>query len=139
MRIIMPALAAVAALASTPALAADGDAAGLAEELRDPARQAQMAAMVEAMTAIMLDMHVAPLLRAQAEIEGGDPEAVDPDLTVRDLAGPEAENAPREIAVRLPQMMGALAALAVSLEQMLPELRAVGDRLAAPAAADSVE
>jgi hypothetical protein len=50
---------------------------------------------------------------------------------VRDLAGPEAEDAPREIAVRVPQMMGALASLAFALEEMLPQLRAIAEPLAA--------
>jgi len=140
MRIVLSAIAAAAAaFASTPALAAEGDAARLADELNDPAKQAEMAAMVQTMANLMLEMPVAPLLRAKAEIEGTDPEAVDPNLTVRDLAGPEAENAPREIAVRLPHMMGALATLAVSLEQMLPQLRAMGDTLARPGTADNAE
>jgi hypothetical protein len=139
MRIMLTAFAAAAAIAATPALAAEGDAARLADELRDPAKQAEIAAMVETMTALMLEMPVAPLLRAKAEMEGTDPEAVDPDLTVRDLAGPEAEAAPREIAVRLPQMMGVLAALAVSFEQMMPQLRAMGDALASPPASEPGE
>jgi len=139
MRLILSACAAATAVASTPALAAADDAKRLADELNDPARQAEIAAMVETMSAVMLEMPVAPLLRAKAQIEGGDSEAVDPDLTVRDLAGPEAEDAPREIATRLPQMMGALAVLAVSLEQMLPQLRAMGDVLAQPGDADNAE
>ena len=139
MRVILPAFAAASALAATPALAAEGDAARLAEELRDPARQAEIAAMVETMTAIMLDMRVAPLLRAKAEIEGGDPDAVDPDLTVRDLAGAEAEDAPREVAKRLPQMMRALATLTVAFEQMLPELRAMGETIAPSPVPDDLE
>lgn len=139
MRPMLPVFAAVAALASTPALAAEDDAARLAEELNDPATQAQISAMVETMSAVLLDMNVAPMLRAKAQIEGADPDSVDPNLTVRDLAGPEAEDAPRELAVRLPQMMGALATLAVSLEQMLPQLREMGDAIAVPAAPDSAE
>ena len=139
MRLPLTALAAVSALASTPAMAAGDDAGKLAEDLRDPATQAQIAAVIETMSAAMLDMNVAPLLRAKAEIEGTDPEAVDPDVTVRELAGPEAEDAPREIATRLPQMMGALAALTVSLEQMMPQLRAMGDAIAHPEAPDSAE
>ena len=139
MRIVLSAFAAVLGLAATPALAAEGDAARLAEELADPAKQAEIAAMIETMTNAMLGMSVAPLARAKAEIEGGDPEAIDPDLTVRDLAGPDAEDMPREIAMRLPHMMGALAVLAVSFEQMLPQLRAMGDTLATPAAPDPVE
>lgn len=133
MRTALTAFAAAAAFAASPALAAEGDAARLAEDLNDPARQAQVAAMVETMAAVMLDMNVAPLLRAEAQIEGRDPAAVDPEVTVRDLAGPDAEDTSREIAVRLPQMMGTLATLAGSLEQMLPQLRAMGDALASQA------
>ena len=139
MRILLTAFAAAAASTATPALAAEGDAARLADELRDPAKQAEIAAMVETMAALMLEMPVAPLLRAKAEIEGADPEAVDPNLTVRDLAGPEVGDAPRELAVRLPQMMGVLATLAVSFEQMLPELRAMGETIAPPPAPDDLE
>ena len=137
MRIVLSAVAALGAIVSTPALADESEPERIADALGDPGKQAEMAAMVETMTALVLDMPVAPLLRAQATMEGGDPDAIDPDLTVRDLAGPDALQAPREIAVRLPQMMGALAALAVSFEQMLPQLRAMGDTLAHPAPSGS--
>lgn len=129
MRYALTALAAAAALASSPALATEDDTAQLAKQLADPDMQAQVAAMAEMMTAVMLDMKVGPLMRAAAEMEGKDPAAVDPGLTVRDLAGPEAADAPHEIAVRVPQMMGALATLAVAMEQMLPQLRAMGEQM----------
>ena len=45
-------------------------------------------------------------------------------------ADPETADAPYEFAHRLPQMMGALAGVAATLEAMLPELRAMGDRIA---------
>ena len=61
---------------------------------------------------------------------GRDPEAVDPNLTVGDLAGLDAAEAPHEVARRLPEMMGAMATMATTLEAMLPELRAMGDRIA---------
>jgi len=82
------------------------------------------------MTQAMLSMPAAPLLRAAETMAGRDPEAVDPDLTVGDLAGPDAAEAPRELAHRLPEMMGAMAAMTAALETMLPELRAMGDRIA---------
>ncbi|HEU4649900.1 MAG TPA: hypothetical protein VFS49_00660 [Croceibacterium sp.] len=113
MRTLLLAFAAASTIAPIPAGASEDEGTRIAEELRDPA--------------------------TQAEIEGSDPEAVDPSLTVRDIAGPEAEAAPREIALRLPQMMGALAALAVSLERMLPQLEAMGDTLAHPDTADDAE
>ena len=134
MRIVLPTL--VLALAPVPALAAEGDAARLADELNDPATQEQMAAAAQAVTDAVLSMPAAPLLRAAETIAGRDPEAVDPDVRVGDLVGPEAAEAPREFAYRLPQMMGALASAAATIEAMLPELRAMGDRIAEDAARD---
>lgn len=135
MRVVLPVLLA-AALAPLPALAAEGDAERLAEELIDPARQEQLAATAEVMAEAVLAMPAGPLLRAAETVAGRDPEGVDPDLTVRDLVGPEAAEAPREMARRLPAMMGAMATLAVTLEALLPELRAMGDRIAEDIADD---
>ena len=58
-----------------------------------------------------------------ATVAGHDPDYIDPDLRVGDLVGPEAAEAPREFAHRLPQMMGAMAAMAAALEGMIPEVR----------------
>ncbi len=136
MRIVLPALIVAGALTPVPALAEPGDAARVAEELNDPARQQQMAAAAEAVSTAVLEMPAAPLLRAAETMAGRDPEAVDPDLRVGDLVGPEAADAPREFAFRLPQMMGALATMAATMEAMLPELRAMGDRIAEDMARD---
>ena len=136
MRIVLPALVAAGALTPATALAAPGDAARVAEELNDPAVQEQMAAVAEAATTAVLDMPVGPLMRAAKTIAGEDPEWVDPDLRVGDVVGPEAADAPREFAHRLPQMMGAMAAAAATMEAMLPELRAMGDRIAEDMAED---
>jgi hypothetical protein len=137
MRIVVPTL--ILALAPVPALAAEGDAARIADELNDPARQEQMAAAAEAVTDAVLSMPAAPLLRAAEAIAGRDPEAVDPDLRVGDLVGPEAAEAPREFAHRLPQAIAALATATATLEAMLPELRAMGDRIADDIARDAYE
>ena len=75
-------------------------------------------------------------LRAAKTMAGEDPEYVDPDLRVGDLVDPETADAPYEFAHRLPQMMGALATAAATLETMLPELRAMGDRIAEDMAGD---
>ena len=130
MRIVLPALVIAGALSPASALAAEGDAARVAEDLNNPVRQEQMAAAAEAVTTAVLDMPAAPLLRAAETIAGRDPEAIDPDLRVGYLVGPEAADAPYEFAHRLPRMMGALAAAAATMEAMLPELRAMGDRIA---------
>ena len=136
MRILFSALVLAGALAPVPALAAPGDAARVAEELNDPVRQEQFATAAEAMTTAVLDMPAAPLLRAAKTIAGDDPDYVDPDLRVGDLVDPDTADAPYEFAHRLPQMMGTLAGLAATLELMLPELRAMGDRIAEDMARD---
>ena len=136
MRIVLPTLVFARALAPVPVLAAPADAARVAEELNDPVRQEQLATAAEAMTTAVLDMPAAPLLRAAKTIAGEDPDYVDPDLRVGDLVDPETADAPYEFAHRLPQMMGALATAAATLELMLPELRAMGDRIAEDMARD---
>lgn len=136
MRIVLPTLVFASALAPVPVLAAPADAARVAEELNDPVRQEQLATAAEAMTTAVLDMPAAPLLRAAKTIAGEDPDYVDPDLRVGDLVDPETADAPYEFAHRLPRMMGALATAAATLELMLPELRAMGDRIAEDMARD---
>jgi len=130
MRIAFPVLVVAGAFAPVPALAAEGDAARVAGELNDPVRQAQMAAAVEAVTTAVLAMPAALLLRAAETMAGRDPEAVDPNLTVGDLAGAEAAEAPHVLAQRLPELMGAMAAMSAALATMLPELQAMGERMA---------
>ena len=139
MRIVLPALAVAGAFAPATALAAPGDAARVAEELNDPVRQEQMAAAAEAATTAVLDMPVGPLMRAAKTIAGEDPEWVDPDLRVGDLVDPETADAPYELAHRLPRAMAAMAGAAATLEAMLPELRAMGDRIAEDMARDIYE
>lgn len=136
MRIALHTLVFASALAPVPVLAAPADAARVAEELNDPVRQEQLATAAEAMTTAVLDMPAAPLLRAAKTIAGEDPDYVDPDLRVGDLVDPETADAPYEFAHRLPQMMGALATAAATLELMLPELRAMGDRISEDMARD---
>jgi hypothetical protein len=139
MRIVLPALIIAGALVPAPVLAAEGEAARVAEALNDPVRQEQMAAAAEAVTDAVLSMPAAPLLRAAKTIAGENPDYVDPDVRVGDLVGPEAADAPREFAHRLPQMMGALATMAATMEAMLPELRAMGDRIAEDMAREVLE
>lgn len=129
MRIALSAVATLCIALSAPALAAPygdegyGEASRAAEDLRDPATQERIAGTMDAAMDAMLGMPAGPLLRAMAEIAGDDPEAIDPDLRVGDLVGPEAADAPREFAYRLPAMMASMAAMAAAMEQMLPEMR----------------
>ena len=123
-------MALVALLTPLPALAQDleSDTREIAGELSDPVRQAQIATMAEVMADAVLDLPVGPFLRAAETMAGRDPEYVDPDLRVGDIAGPDAVRAPREFADRLPEMMGAMAGMAVAMEAVLPQLREAIDR-----------
>ena len=123
MRIVLPIVATALALLPVPALAQESETGRMAEELSDPAKQEQFAVMAEAMAEVLLAMPAAPLLRAAKTMAGEDPEEIDPDLTVGELAGPEAAEAPRELARRLPQMMGAMTILAAALEDLAPLMR----------------
>jgi hypothetical protein len=134
-RTIVLALAAGSALAPLPALAAedaaeDSGLARAAEEMRDPVRQEQVAVMAEAVIASLLEMPVGNLLRSAAEIAGEDPEEIDPNTTLREAAGPEADEAPRLAAKALPKVMSATGALAGAIETMLPEIRRIGEDIA---------
>ena len=134
MRRFVVALAAGTALVPLPALAQDAaEDSGLAraaEEMRDPVRQEQVAVMAEAVIASLLEMPVGNLLRSAAEIAGEDPEEIDPNTTLREAAGPGANEAPRLAARALPKMMSATGALAGALGTMLPEMRRIGEDIA---------
>lgn len=125
MRLALITFAAAGALLPATASAAEPGThtREVAEELRDPARQAQIAASAEAVTDAVLAMPAAPLLRAVKEVAGEDPDYVDPDVRVGDLVDPDTAEKSHEFAHRLPQMMGALAGLSVAVEDLLPELR----------------
>ena len=129
------ALVAAAVAAPIPALASETadeerELARAAEEMRDPVRQEQMAHMAEAVTGAMLDLPVGKLLQAAAAAAGEDPDFVDPDTTLAEVAGPDAEDMPREFARSMPRMMDAMGLLTDALGSMLPELRKAGEDIA---------
>lgn len=125
MRIAMAAITAACAAFSTPALAAEphDEAGRMAEDFRDPVIQRKIAGTVEAVTGAVLDTRIGPLMRAVAELNGEDTGYIDPDARLADMIGPEAADAPREFAHRLPAMMASMTALTAALEHMLPEMR----------------
>lgn len=136
MRGMILALSAGAALLPLPAFAQDeapAEETGLAraaEEMSDPARQAQAAIMAEVVMTALLEVPVGKLLQSAATIAGEDPDEIDPDITLREVAGPEAERAPRQFAAAMPRMMEAAGALAGAFGTMLPELRRIGEDIA---------
>lgn len=116
-------LLAMLAAASSPAIARPEAPSRLGETMRDPATQRTMTAAARAMSEALLNVRIAPFLRAIEAAHGGEPDSVDPDLSLRDYAGPEAERVPHELSRRLPAMMGAMGEMAGGFEAVLPELR----------------
>lgn len=104
------------------------DAARVAETLRDPVLQGQVAAGMAAASEALLDVPLAPLARAVAEAAGEDPRNVDPDMTLRNVS-PEAEGVPAEIRDKLPRVMGAMAGMAGGVSAMIPAWREMAERM----------
>ena len=107
---------------------ADQDLSELAGTLSDPDVQENLTRTLETLGEVLLDLPLAPLADAAAQMAGEEPGSVDPDLTLRRIS-PEAERLPNEIADNLPRMMDAMAGMAQGLEAMLPALRDMADRM----------
>ena len=131
---------AAAALATMPMAASAQDAAPsnidtteLTDKLTDPEFQAQMSDAMRAMSGVLMEMPVGPLIEAAGQMssemgDGAVPD-VDPDATVRDLAGDKAEQATEEMAARLPQMMDTMAGMTDAMAVMLPALEAMAKQM----------
>lgn len=121
------AIAAIAA-APVPALAQTGDAEALSQRLSDPDTQAELAETMAVMGEVLLDLPIASLAQAAAEMAGKDPARVDPDLTLRKMA-PGAGRVPGEVADKLPRMMDGMAGMASGMEAMMPALKSMAARM----------
>ncbi|QPC98992.1 hypothetical protein [Qipengyuania soli] len=133
-RLILPA-AALAAFA-TPAAAQDdavtssetAPLAGMAEQMRDPERQREMAMMVQTMTEVLLDMPIAPLAKAAADMAGEQAEEIDPNMTLRKMA-PDAGEVSKQVGKNLPRAMEAMGSMAEGFAAMAPALREMAERM----------
>ena len=102
----------------------------LGEQMRDPAYQRDMALMLQAMTEVLLDMPVAPLAQAAAEMADKEVRDIDPDLTLRRMV-PQADRAGEEVARVVPRAMQAAGSMAEGLAAMTPLLRNMAARMRA--------
>ena len=136
-RIILATMAFPLAVLAVPAMAQDSDSASpaetealdrMAQSLSDPARQAQLAGTLAALTEIVLDIPLAPLVEPLAEAAGEPAGRVDPDLTLRRMT-PRSDDLSRTIQERLPQAMDRIAGLSGSLAALVPALRDMADQL----------
>jgi hypothetical protein len=122
----------VLALLPSPALARErpSEAAEMARELEDPRNQAAAANALGDLFGVMLGLKAAPLAKAMDAMGERDAaRRIPKGATLGDLAGPEARAMPREIKRRVPGMMTAMAAMTGMLDEMLPQLEAIGDKL----------
>lgn len=115
--------------------AADSGLSDMAEQLGDPAKQREIGLMLQTVTEVLLDLPIAPLAQAVAEVAGKDPELVDPGMTVRSVA-PEAGAIPEQIGENVPRAMRAMSGLAHGMEAMLPALRDLTERMGEATRAD---
>jgi hypothetical protein len=102
----------------------------LGEQMRDPAYQRDMALMLQAMTEVLLDMPVAPLAQAAAQMADKETRDIDPDLTLRRMV-PQADRAGEEVARVVPRAMQAAGSMAEGLAAMTPLLREMAARMRA--------
>ena len=103
--------------ASEPAPLAD-----LSQRMSDPEAQRETALMLQAMTEVLLDVPIAPMAEAAAQMAGEKAQAIDPDLTLRKLA-PQAGRLSEEVARNTPRAMEAMGIMAQGLAAAAPALK----------------
>ncbi len=122
----------VLALLPAPAAARErpSQTAEMARELEDPRNQEAAANAMGALFGVMLNMKAAPLAKAMDAMGERDAARHIPKgATIGDLAGPEARAMPREIKRRVPGMMTAMASMTGMLDEMMPQLEAIGEQM----------
>lgn len=127
-------IAPLAVLAASPALAREAPRdSGLAEmeaRLSDPRTQNAMGEALGDMLAALMQIQAEPFAKAMARMgDGKAARAIPKGATLGDLAGPQARHMPREVAAKVPAMMGAMGAMAGAFEEMLPQLEAMGRQM----------
>lgn len=106
-----------------------GALADMAQQMQDPERQRELAMVAQTMAEVLLDLPIAPLAKAAAEMAGEEARQIDPDLTLRKLA-PEAGELSGEIGRNAPRAMQAAGTLAGALAAMAPTLREMAEQMA---------
>jgi len=118
-----------AAFAPVTVSARESGARDVAERLSDPQAQLAASAALAAMAEAILDIDIAPFTRAMGSMGGGAMRDLPPDARLRDLAGPDAEHMPGDIARNVPRAIGSVAGMAGAVDDMMPQLRETARRL----------
>jgi hypothetical protein len=119
---------AVLALAPVPALARDTADDDFASDLNDPRKQEAMGNAMAAMLGVMLNLKAEPLTQAMERMgEHKAARRIPRGATLGDLAGPQAKRLPGEVRRQVPAMMGAMGELAGMMQDLAPQLAAIGE------------
>lgn len=102
----------------------------MSRELRDPVNQAKVAGTLSALTGALLSMDISPMTRAMDSVGGGRwSRDLPPDARLGDIAGENARELPYDIARKTPQAMGRMAGMLGAMDEMRPQLKAMGRQL----------
>jgi len=126
---ILAASLACAAFVPLPALAqVQSRTSEMAEKLNDPATQYAVAGMLSAMSKAVLEMRIEPLVKTMEEMgmSAGD---LPPDATLGDVAKTDSDEIRGELIDKVPRAMSAMGTLALSFEEMMPEIRKMADKM----------
>lgn len=118
-------------LAPVPALARErGDGAKLQQKLEDPRTQVAVADALGGLFSVLLGMKAEPLAKAMDATGDHDgARRIPKGATIGDLVGPEGRTVPRQIKKQVPGMMTAMGSMVGALDEMVPQLEAVGKQL----------
>lgn len=130
-RTVLAAACLTTMLAPLPALArdADGRMGEIGAKLSDPRNQVAVTTMLTALSEAVLDMKVDSFVRAMRSVDPDAAADMPADARVRDLAGNDARHLPGDIGRTVPRAMGAAAGMAGAMGEMMPQLRAMGERM----------
>ena len=90
--------------------------------LSDPATQKRIGQMLRVLGEVVLDMPLAPLAEAAADMAGEKAADIPPGATLRSIV-PQASRLPEQIERTAPRALDAAGSLARALETMMPTLR----------------
>ncbi len=100
----------------------------LADTLRNPVVQDQMAGVVAAMSEALLDMDLSPMAEAVAKATGEELPEMERGRTLREMS-PDAERLPETIDRELPRAMDRMADMGDAFALMLPALREMAEQM----------
>lgn len=100
----------------------------LADTLRNPVVQDQMAGVVAAMSEALLDMDLSPMAEAVAKATGEELPEMERGRTLREMS-PDAEQLPETIDRELPRAMDRMADMGDAFALMLPALREMAEQM----------